>query len=126
MIYIKEAHADDEGRIPTNRFEGICYKQPRSLTERREVAQTFVEQAGLQLPLVLDNMQNDALEAYGGWPERLYVVGADGRIVYKGGMGPFGFDPDEVEDWLSARRTVPVTAVAQDASGGPERDESGS
>ena len=38
--------------------------------------------------------------AYAGWPDRLYVVGADGRIVYRGGPGPGGFRPQEVEEWL--------------------------
>ncbi len=40
------------------------------------------------------------MACYAAWPERLYVVGTDGRIIYKGGMGPFYFDPDEVEEIL--------------------------
>jgi hypothetical protein len=33
-------------------------------------------------------------------PDRMYVVGRDGRVVYKGGRGPFGFNPDEMEQAL--------------------------
>jgi hypothetical protein len=29
---------------------------------------------------------------------RLYLVGTDGRIVYTGDRGPFGFHPDSWED----------------------------
>ena len=34
---------------------------------------------------------------YGGWPERLYLIGADGTIAYQGEEGPFGFHPEELE-----------------------------
>jgi hypothetical protein len=47
-------------------------------------------------------MDNAADELYAGWPERLYVIGADGRIAYKGKTGPFGYHPEEVEAWLAA------------------------
>ena len=40
--------------------------------------------------------------AYAGWPDRMYVVGTDGRIAYQGGPGPRGFLPAEVEKWLKA------------------------
>jgi hypothetical protein len=29
------------------------------------------------------------------------VIDTDGRIAYKGGMGPFGFDTDELEEFLA-------------------------
>jgi hypothetical protein len=45
-------------------------------------------------------MDNQAEEAYAAWPERLYVIGADGTIAYKGAMGPKGFLPDEVDALL--------------------------
>jgi len=38
-------------------------------------------------------MDNAASEAFAAWPERIYVVGVDGRIAFKGGPGPWGFDP---------------------------------
>ena len=42
-------------------------------------------------------MDDAASEAYSAWPERIYFVGRDGRIVYRGGPGPYGFDPQEAE-----------------------------
>ena len=38
--------------------------------------------------------------AYAAWPDRLYVVGVDGKIAYQGGPGPGGFRVNEVEAWL--------------------------
>ena len=52
------------------------------------------------MPLVVDAMDNAGEEAFAAWPERLYVIGADGKVAYKGGMGPFGFTADELEAWL--------------------------
>ena len=34
------------------------------------------------------------------WLERIYIFDTNGRIAYKGDMGPFGFNPDELEDWF--------------------------
>ena len=53
------------------------------------------------VPLVLDNMKNEAEFAYSAHPERLYVLDAAGKIAYKGGMGPFDYKPEELDEWLS-------------------------
>ena len=37
------------------------------------------------------------------WPERLYILDDSGRISYKGGNGPFKYDPKEVRAWLAQR-----------------------
>jgi hypothetical protein len=56
----------------------------------------------LSVPTVLDGADNKVSAAYAGWPDRLYVVGRDGKVAYKGGPGPGGFKPGEVEAWLKA------------------------
>jgi hypothetical protein len=33
-------------------------------------------------------------------PDRLYIIDAAGRVAYKGGRGPFGFKPGEMEQAL--------------------------
>ena len=38
-----------------------------------------------------------------GWPDRLYLVGRDGRIAFQGGEGPFGFKPEELERAIERR-----------------------
>lgn len=83
-----------------NEDEDVCYPQPRTLDERLAVATDFVERFDLTLPLAVDGMENEAMRAYSAWPERLYVLRADGTLAYKGGMGPMWFEPDEVEEWL--------------------------
>jgi hypothetical protein len=46
-------------------------------------------------------MQGPAETAYSAWPERLYVVAKGGTLVYRGGLGPFEFDPEEMERALA-------------------------
>ena len=48
----------------------------------------------------MDKEDNKVNTAYAGWPDRMYVVGVDGKIAYQGGPGPGGFRPAEVERWL--------------------------
>jgi hypothetical protein len=51
----------------------------------------------MEMPMAMDGLDNAVASAYGGWPDRLYLVGRDGRIAYQGGEGPFGFKPEELE-----------------------------
>ena len=88
--------------MPANEAESVCYSQPRSLADRLAIAADFVRRFAYRIPLVVDTMDDRAEAAYAAWPERLYVIGADGRIAYKGAMGPDGFRPDEVAALLAA------------------------
>jgi len=49
-------------------------------------------------PMLLDSIDNDAEQKYQSWPDRLYLIGADGKVAYQGGTGPFYFDVDEFAD----------------------------
>lgn len=51
-------------------------------------------------------MDDAVNKAYAAYPARLYLVGLDGRVVYAGGLGPFGFKPEElgqaIEEYLAS------------------------
>jgi len=102
-IYIKEAHPTDEWQMDVNEKQSVCYPQPRTTEARIVIAADFVERFHYDIPLLVDPIENPANQIYAGWPERIYIVDEGGRIVYKGGMGPFEFHPEEVEDWLGER-----------------------
>jgi hypothetical protein len=99
---VSEAHPDDEWQMESNRKDGVVIDQPRSNDERRGAARMLVDRFHYDIPLAIDSMDNRAEAAYAAWPERLYVVAVGGRIVYRGGLGPFGFDPLEMEKALAA------------------------
>jgi len=90
VVYIREAHPADGWRplrgAPTD---------PKSETERRKLASDCAREMGLSIPFLIDDMKNTANRAYAAWPDRLYVIGADGRVAYKGARGPWGFRPQE-------------------------------
>ncbi len=100
IVYVKEAHAEDEWQTATNEETGVVYAQPTNIDERRELARAFVDQMDVDTETLLDDIDNTAMACYAAWPERLYVIDTNGRIVYKGGIGPFYFDPDEVDEVL--------------------------
>ena len=95
-IYIKEAHADDEWQVENNRIGDVIFNQPQTFEERLILAEAFQEAMGTETTILVDDITNIANAAYAAWPERIYVIAPGGRILYKGGMGPFYFDPDEI------------------------------
>jgi hypothetical protein len=104
IVYIKEAHPEDEWQMESNREGQVVYEQPKTFEARLELAKTFVDRMKVETPALVDDISNTGLACYAAWPERLYVIDTTGRITYKGGMGPFYFDPEELADFL--RRNV--------------------
>jgi len=87
--------------VQANEQAGILVKQPKTETERKAVAQTCGAKLKLDIPMLIDGLDNAVGEAYAGWPDRLYVVDEKGLIAYKGGPGPGGFKPEEVDQFLT-------------------------
>jgi len=87
--------------MDSNRTEKYVFKQPKTLEERKKLAQVLVDRLAFRLPVAIDSLSNDADREFGAWPERIYVVGKGGRIAFKGDLGPFGFDPEAAEKALA-------------------------
>jgi len=69
------------------------------------------------MPLLVDEMNDRVGHAYSGMPDRIYIIDPNGRVVYKGGRGPFGFKPREMEQslvmWLLDQGSNQGTASRQ-------------
>ncbi len=87
--------------MSSNDQADIKVKQPTTAKERTAVAKACCESLGITMPMVVDEMDDRVGHAYSGMPDRLYVLDADGRVVYKGGRGPFGFKVGEMEQSLA-------------------------
>ena len=74
-------------------------RQHRSLDERVAVGEACMLKMALEMPAVVDEMDDAVAGAYAAMPERLYLIGRDGRVAYKGGVGPMFFRPRE---WAQA------------------------
>ena len=122
VVYIHEAHAVD-GAAPMGmggkgRFgDGPLVEEPVTLAERKAIAQTCSGTLDMSpLRMLVDDMKDTAATAYAAHPDRLYLVGRDGKLVYAGGRGPMGFRPDELED--SIREMLGLEPKKRERSGG--------
>lgn len=79
---------------------GIAVPQPRTAAERTDVARRCCAALEMTMPLLVDTLDDRVGHAYSGMPDRLYLIDRAGRVAYKGGRGPFGFKPGELEQAL--------------------------
>ena len=104
VVYIREAHAADGVRpVPIHGEEAIY--EPKSLAERNTLAEKCVTKLNLNVPCLVDAMDNAVGAAYHAWPDRIYVVDTEGKIAVRAERGPWGFKPgvDETREWLAKR-----------------------
>jgi hypothetical protein len=99
-VYVREAHPIDGWREPGNDAVGISFEQPTRLDERTSIAGQCCTKLAISMPLLVDEMNDRVGRVYSGMPDRMYVIDRDGLVVYKGGRGPFGFKPGEMEQAL--------------------------
>ena len=97
VVYIAEAHPVDEWQTESNEAEGVFLKQHTNFAERLAAAQLCADNLELTIPTLVDGMDNAAFEAFSAWPERIYIINQAGRIHYRGGPGPWEFDPQEAQ-----------------------------
>ncbi|MBM4068937.1 MAG: hypothetical protein FJ271_08350 [Planctomycetes bacterium] len=96
-VYVREAHPSDGWASPGNEKVGIAFLQPRTLAERIGVAQKCSAALEINMPLLVDDVNDRVGHAYSGMPDRLYIIDRAGKVAYQGGRGPFGFKPGEME-----------------------------
>ena len=120
-IYIREAHPVDgwwlgDGvagkliRAVVGSGEATDIYDPKIIEERQTVAGRCETELEYGITTIVDTMDDTVNKAYASLPTRLYLVGEDGRIVYAGGLGPFGFKPTElgetIERYLAEKKKI--------------------
>src|SRR5438128_9281194 len=96
LVYIREAHPSDSNWG----VKGMTQTEPKSLDERIEAAKKLRDKAKLTMPMVVDEMDDVVNMRYGAWPERIYIIGVDGKIAYRTALGPDGFVPKKAREAL--------------------------
>ena len=107
MVYIREAHASDVWQDPDNVSDNVVFASPRDYNQRAAMGQMCVAKLGIQMPAVIDGFDNSTERAYTAWPDRMYLIDRDGKVVFKSPPGPFGFKTKALEeaiDRLEAQR----------------------
>jgi hypothetical protein len=103
VVYIQEAHPVDLWQVDSNRKDGVLFASPRTNEDRTDTAAVCVVRLAIKLPSLVDDIDNRTERAYTGWPDRLYIVGTDGRITFKSAPGPFGFSTEDLERSLKGQ-----------------------
>lgn len=96
VVYIKEAHPEDGWISQGNLEADIHVYDPTTAEERVEVAQTCALRLDFEITMLLDGIDNRVASTYGALPDRLYLIGQDGRVAYQGEKGPQGFKSEEL------------------------------
>ena len=92
VIYIREAHPKDGWSLGKHDIY-----DPQIIEERRKLAGTCEETMQYGISTYVDEMDDAVMAAYAAWPDRLYLIGMDGHVIYAGGIGPFGFRPGKLK-----------------------------
>lgn len=108
---MREAHPLD-GKMPSP--FGLV-EDPITDVERADVAGTCREKLDLPMPTLVDRVDDKVSRAYAGWPDRLYLVGKDGKIAFAGGPGPQGFEPEAWAEAIAAEKKKIADAPKKDA-----------
>lgn len=109
IVYIHEAHAADSG-WSNDLAKSKNITEHKTYGQRCSTAQMLVDDKKLTIPTIIDGMDNATSEAYQAHPDRIYVVGKDGKLGVAGSRGPRGFEPGlrTVEKWLAEYKKTGV------------------
>ncbi len=97
VVYIAEAHPSDMWQMQSNVKDNVVFANPTTNAGREKIADSCVRNLHIAFPALLDSMENKVEHDYTGWPDRLYLIGTDGRVRFKSEAGPFGFSPAGLE-----------------------------
>jgi hypothetical protein len=100
VVYIREAHSRQGWPVPIDPEGKRFLDDPETFEEREATAATCVLDLRISIPCLIDNIDDTAARAYKAYPDRLYLIGLEGRIAYAGGPGPRQFKPKELKPYL--------------------------
>ena len=101
MVYVTEAHPTDGWQVPDNEKDRILIANHKVFEDRENAAEKLRKDLGLKLPIVIDGMDDKISKAYDGWPDRIFIVDKNLKIVYRGDPGPRGFSPALAKEALT-------------------------
>ena len=110
LVYIREAHAGNNWQSTRNQREGVNLEPAATMVEKQDHALMCRRDLHLNFRAVVDNIDGAVETAYGAWPSRLFVVGAQGRVLYSTYLTELDFHAGDVEAIL--RRLAPQGARA--------------
>jgi copper chaperone CopZ len=102
LVYIAEAHPGQILAVPTANGGKELRIIPAISTEAESLdnLRTLVRLANLTIPAGIESPVRSLNRDYAAYPNRLYAIGVDGRVAFKGAPGPTGLVVPDLEAWL--------------------------
>jgi len=109
-VYIAEAHPAEKKHFGGN-FDIPTHK---AFEDRLQAANVFASEFDdliekkypslkeVEIDVLVDHMEDEANVKYAAIPERLFAI-VNGYVEYAGDVGPYGYDIDQLEEWLKKR-----------------------
>ena len=94
-------------------MDGVLIEQPTTDDERQAAANLCTTALKISLPTVLDKIDDRVANAYSAFPDRIYIIGADGNVAYKGLPGPAGFNVPDAKVALEVALAGEITEYGQ-------------
>jgi hypothetical protein len=104
-VEVDGQHAGDANAAGANAAGGNSGEEsPPTMADRMKMAQTLCAAHEMQMPILVDEVDDGAGKAYGAWPERAVLVDQDGTVVFASSQfpGPNPFMVQELEQALQA------------------------
>lgn len=76
FVYILQAHSND---CKVGKFSHI--NQPTQLVDLQKLAQKFISDYKIDVPVYLDSMDNSFNTAFAPWPHKSYIID-QGKLIY--------------------------------------------
>ncbi len=76
VVYSKEPHAGERRYFKK-------YTQHTSYEHKLGYAKELVEQFGMKVPVLVDDIDETVVHAYGRMPNMVYIIDKEGKIAYK-------------------------------------------
>lgn len=76
VVYSKEPHAGERRYFKK-------YAQHTSYEHKLGYAKELVEQFGMEVPVLVDDIDEAVVHAYGRMPNMVYIIDKEGKIAYK-------------------------------------------
>ena len=101
-IYIAEAHALDDAR-PQELAQAKNIFEHKTYTDRCTVGTMMAKDLNLQMPVIVDGIDNAVTQAYNGRPTRAFIVRKDGflGVTGKGGSRSYRENVEQMIEWLA-------------------------
>ena len=115
VIYIQEAHSNEEWNLESNQKKGIDISQHRKIKDKINACKELIDiwkdevdgiEEAIELgkfKIVCDDIDCNAETKFNALPERIFILNKNNTIAVKGGYGPDDFDINIIDRFLSRK-----------------------